>query len=610
MGKFPKALLAMLLVFLLALVAACSSDDATTEPDADGETEDVETEDGEAAGSEDGLYSIDDFTNVKMADGEEILDGGSITFGLVLDSPFEGILNWNFYQSNPDAQVLQWFDDALIDWDENYVMTQDGAATYEISEDGRTFTFTIRDNVNWHDGEPVTAEDWAFAHEVIGHPNYDGIRFDDTLRNVEGIEEYHNGEADHISGIEVVDEKTLKITYKKATPSLMTGGVWYYPLAKHIFGDMDIEDISSSPEVRQNPIGFGPFKVENVVPGESVVYSKNEDYWRGEPNLDEVVLKVVSPNVVMQSLRSGEIDLVHSFPADQFPDNADTSNLDWLGVVDRAYTYIGFKLGTWEDGEVKTDPDAKMADVNLRRAMWHAIDNDAVGERFYHGLRWAGTTLIPPSHPEFHDDTNPGRAYDPELAKQLLDEAGYEDVDGDGFREDLEGNELVINFASMSGGDIAEPLAQYYIQAWEQVGLKVQLLDGRLHEFNAFYDRVEEDDPDIDIYQGAWGVGIDVDPSGLYGRRAPFNYTRWSSEENDRLLEEALSEEAFDVEKRQEIYKEWQQLMVDEVPVIPTLYRSEIVPVNKRIVNWAIGDGHGVYRHELGITQEEPVVAE
>ncbi|MED4164422.1 ABC transporter substrate-binding protein, partial [Halalkalibacterium halodurans] len=204
----------------------------------------------------------------------------------------------------------------------------------------------------------------------------------------------------------------------------------------------------------------------------------------------------------------------------------------------------------------------------------------------------------------------PGRAYDPELAKQLLDEAGYEDVNGDGFREDLEGNELVINFAAMSGGDIAEPIAQYYIQAWEQVGLKVQLLDGRLHEFNAFYDRIEEDDPDIDIYQAAWGVGIDVDPSGLYGRRAPFNYTRWSSEENDRLLAEALSEEAFEVEKRQEIYNEWQQLMVDEVPVIPTLYRSEIVPVNKRVVNWAIGDGHGVTLNELGITQEEPVVAE
>ncbi len=66
-----------------------------------------------------------------------------------------------------------------------------------------------------------------------------------------------------------------------------------------------------------------------------------------------------------------------------------------------------------------------MADVNLRKAMWHAVDNNAVGEKFYHGLRWAATTLIPPSHPEYHDDSNPGAPYDPEKAKQILDDAGY-----------------------------------------------------------------------------------------------------------------------------------------------------------------------------------------
>ena len=88
----------------------------------------------------------------------------------------------------------------------------------------------------------------------------------------------------------------------------------------------------------------------------------------------------------------------------------------------------------------------------------------------------------------------------------------------------------------MSGDDIAEPLAQYYIQAWEAVGLKVELLDGRLQEFNSFYERVGDkgnDDPAIDIYSGAWGVGIDVDPSGLYGTDAIYNFSRWENEDND-----------------------------------------------------------------------------
>lgn len=100
--------------------------------------------------------------------------------------------------------------------------------------------------------------------------------------------------------------------------------------------------------------------------------------------------------------------------------------------------------------------------------MWHAVNNEEVGKKFYNGLRWNGTTLIPPSHPAYHDESNPGREYDPEKAKQLLDEAGYEDVNGDGVRENPDGEELTINFASMSGGDVAEPIANYYIQAWKK----------------------------------------------------------------------------------------------------------------------------------------------
>src|SRR5699024_3755528 len=105
--------------------------------------------------------------------------------------------------------------------------------------------------------------------------------------------EYHDGEADSISGIEVIDDQTLEITYDKPTPSLLAGGIWPYALAKHIFGDMEVADISSSDEVRKNPIGIGPFKVTSITPGESVTYEKNEDYWQGEPKLDEVTLRVV-----------------------------------------------------------------------------------------------------------------------------------------------------------------------------------------------------------------------------------------------------------------------------------------------------------------------------
>ncbi|WP_397328198.1 oligopeptide ABC transporter substrate-binding protein [Paenibacillus arenilitoris] len=608
-----KRLFLPLILALMVMLAACTSgggngNGGNDPAPSEGENSPAPTESAKPP-EDDGLYSIEDFSNVKKNEGEPI-EGGSLTFGLVSDTPFEGTLNFNFYSGDPDSQVLGWFDEGLLTWDKNYVYTNDGAATYEVSEDGRTFTFTIRDNVNWHDGKPVTAEDWLFAHEVIGDPKYDGPRYDSNFTNIVGMTEYHEGKADTISGIEVLNEKQLKITYVQSTPSLLTGGVWSYPLAKHIFGNMPVDKISSSPEVREKPIGFGPFKVESIVPGESVVYSKNTDYWRGEPALDEVVLKVINPTTVIQQLESGSVDLVDSFPVDQYPDNADMSNVEFLGNIDRAYTYIGFKLGKWdaEAGKVAPDPNAKMGDVNLRKAMWHAVDNDQVGKRFYHGLRWNATTLIPPSHPEYHDASNPGLAYDPELAKKILDEAGYK-LNGD-YRTKPDGSELVIHFISMTGGDIAEPLARYYVQSWQAIGLNVQL---EMVEFNTFYDRVGangEDDPKVDVYQGAWGVGIDVDPAGLYGRDAIYNFPRYASEEQDKLLAAGISAEAFDVKKRQDIYKQWQQLMVEEIPVFPTLYRAVLAPVNKRVLNYAIGDGTGIYLHQLAVSQDKPFVAE
>jgi peptide/nickel transport system substrate-binding protein len=611
-ASWSKALFALMLVLLLAL-AACNSGGDSEESgssDSEGSSEEGGEKEEEA---EDGLYSIEDFDPAKTNEGEAI-EGGELNFGLVSDTAFEGTLNWNFYSGDPDSQVITWFDEPLLYNDENYLYTNDGPASYKVDDSGKVFTFTIKDNVNWHDGEPVKAEDWAYSFEVIGDAEYTGVRYGSDFTNIEGMDEYHAGEADSISGIEVVDEKTLKITFKESTPSLLTGGIWPYAMPKHIFKDIPVAEMAESPEVRENPIGMGPFKVETIVPGESVTYVKNEDYWQGEVNLDKVTLKVINPSTIVQALETGEVDLVDSFPVDQFPDNSDMSNVEYLGMTDLAYTYIGFKLGTWdaEAKEVKPDDSMKMADVNLRKAMWHAVDNNAVGEQFYNGLRWNATTLIPPSHPEFHDAENPGVEYDPEKAKQILDEAGYEDVDGDGMRENPEGEELVINFASMSGGDTAEPLANYYIQSWEQVGLKVQLLDGRLQEFNTFYDRVGqsgEDDPAVDIFQGAWGVGYDVNPAGLYGRDALFNFPRYASEENDRLLEEGVSAESFDVDHRKEVYNEWQQLMVDEIPVFPTLYRAVLVPVNNRVQNYSIAvDWFDTYK--LAVTAEEAPTAE
>lgn len=608
-AKFSKLLFAMMLVLLLVL-AACSGGSDDAEGDGGGDSGSEENNDSEEADGE--IYDIADFSPSKEG---EAMDGGELNFGLVSDTVFAGTLNFNFYSDVYDSEVIDWFDEALLEVDDTFTYTQEGAAQFEVNEEGNEFTFTIRDEVNWHDGEPVTAEDWAFAIEVIADPDYDGPRYGDVV-NLVGAEEYHDGEADSIEGLEIIDDKTLKMTFKQATPSLLSGGIWSYALPKHIFEDIPVADMSSSDAVRENPIGIGPFKVESITPGESVTYTKNEDYWRGEPSLDKVTLKVIAPQTVVQALETGEVDMVDSFPTDQYPDVVDSlTNVDFLGRLDRSYSYVGFKLGTWDDENGKVDMDlenSKVGDVELRRAMWYAVDNDAVGERFYNGLRWNATTLMPSFYEIYHDDSIETPTYDPDMANQILDEAGYEDVDGDGIRENPDGEELVLNYATMEGGDTAEPLANYYIQSWEQVGIKVEKIDGRLLEFNDFYDRIGQqgnDDPDIDVYSAAWSVGTDVDPTGLWGPNVIYNFTRWEDEENTRLLEEGVSPEAMDLEYRQEVYSEWQEYMVEQVPVFPTVYRAELAPVNERVVNWDIRqEGQEILRYEVGVTQDEPVL--
>src|SRR5699024_5425018 len=162
-----------------------------------------------------------------------------------------------------------------------------------------------------------------------------------------------------------------------------------------------------------------------------------------------------------------------------------------LGSPEQSYDYISFKLGTFDGQDVIANPDAKMGNKNLRQAMGYALDIDSVGSEFYSGLRYRATSHIVPNFGEFFNEDVEGYPYDPEKAKELLDEAGYVDVDGDGLREDPNGDELVINYAARANSDAAEPIALYFLNAWKEVGLNVQLLDGRLHETNAFYERVE-----------------------------------------------------------------------------------------------------------------------
>lgn len=560
----------------------------------------------QASGSEE--IQVIDFP-LSVSNVAPAIEKGELTYGLVSDEPFEGTLNRVFYSGQPDAEIMQFFDESLLATDEDGVISNDGAATYKLSKDHQTITIRIREGVNWHDGEPVKASDLLYTYELLGHPDYTGSRYTFVVSSIVGMADYHEGKTDKITGIKILDDRTLSITFEQATPSILSG-IWTAPTPRHYVGDvtsgeLTMDELVSSEKIRTSPIGFGPFKVSKIVPGESVLFKRNEQYWRGRPALQSIVVKVVSTASVLQALEKGEIDIA-SIPVDQYDNARQMAGIEILADIDTSYSYIGFKLGKWDAKKKENvrNPDAKLADKAVRQAMWHAMDNDSIGKMLYKGLRFPATTLIVPVFKAYHDTANKGRPYDPEKARTLLNQAGYIDRDGDGLREDPKGKPFVLTFASMASGESAELIAQYYIQNWADVGLDVQLLDGRLHEFHSFYERVQKDDPAIDLFQAAWGTGSDPDPEGLWGRSAVFNYTRYVSDENDALLEKGTSEKAFDTDYRVAVYNEWQQLMVDEVPAAPTVYRYALIGVNQRVVNYTInGTSPNKYPWRWGVSQ-------
>jgi peptide/nickel transport system substrate-binding protein len=605
MKKKYWLLLSTVFAIMLVLAACGDKEDSTDKTDDDSNTEETTNEGGSTAVETPTL--AEEVTN----DGD-VIQGGTLKFALVSDSPFQGILNYELYEDGYDADILEFMSNLIFDTDGDFLITNDGIAKLDVDGENNKVTITIQHDVKWSDGEPLTADDIIFPYELIGHPDYTGIRYDGDFQNIIGAAEYKAGTADSISGIKKIDEKTVEISFNKVSPAIYSGGdgLWTYAAPKHQLKDIPVADLISSDAVRKNPVTLGAFKVDKIVDGESVQFVANENYWKGQPKIDKVVLQVVPSSSIGEALRTGQYDMASSYPTTQYDGVKDLQNLTVLSRPELAYSYLGFKLGKFDSTQnlnITDVENAKMGDVKLRQALAYAMDIETVTERFYQGLRSRATALIPPAFSSFHDDSLTGYSYDPEKANALLDEAGYKDVDGDGIREDKNGEKFSINMAGMSGSDTDEAIVEYYRQNWKEVGIDVQLTTGRLIEFQSFYDKVKADDPEIDMFMAAWGTGTNPSPIGLYGKDASFNYSRYTNDELESLLVAIDSKEAIDADYRAKAFRSWEEYMFENATTIPTYFRTEIIPVNKRVKHWNVSYANNTEWQELELTAEDPI---
>ena len=548
-----------------------------------------------------------DFESQVTNEGEAI-EGGTLKYALVGD-PFEGILNSVLYTNQSDSTIISFFNEGIMGYDSSFYMDDSGFADFELNKDEKSVTITIPKDAKWSDGQAITIDDVILPYYIIGSPDYTGLRYGKRFENVVGMKDYHEGKTEEISGLERVDDHTLKVHYETFNNSMKIAGgsIASYIEPSHILKDIPVSELEDSEYVRSKPVGFGPFKVENIVPGESVTMVANEHYYKGKPKIERIQIDVVNPSSAVAEMMAGNYDMAQ-LPSDQYATFKDAKNFKTIGVLENSYNYIGFKTGTMdpEEGEVKMDESKPVSNKALRRAMGYAIDSGAIAKEFYDGIRKPANSPIPPIFDVYNKDQE-GFTYDPEKAKKLLDEAGFKDTNGDGFVEDPNGEEFQLGLASMSGGETAEPIAQYYLQSWKEIGINIELVDGRLMEFNTFYDRLDKDDPAIDVFAAAQGVGGDPNPTDQFGRTGGFNDTRWTNEENDKLLEDIASDKSFDEEFRKETFKKWQALIFEEAPVIPTIYRYGLISVNNRVSHYDFEIGTDLNWSEIYLTADKPI---
>ncbi|MFE8700371.1 oligopeptide ABC transporter substrate-binding protein [Cytobacillus sp. FJAT-54145] len=557
MKKSTLWLVSIMLILSLFL-AACSSDTSKEEPaDTDKEEEPADT--GEAK------------------------EGGVVTFGYT--QPFKGVLSYAYYEGEDDANALQFMHEGLIAINDE-LLPEANLAEFELNEDNTVLTFKLKQGVKWHDGHELTAEDMEYAWYLIADPSYEGARFANVAM-IKGAQEYKDGKADTIEGIKLVDDYTIEVTVTEPSVNLVDN-IWSIPEPKHYYGDISSKELPDSEQVRKAPIGVGPFKVKNIVPGEMIEFERFDDYWRGPAKLDGVVYKIIDGSLAQGLVENGEIDVIEA-PKDQWAQIKELPNVNPVEADAMSYSYIGFDWGHYDTEKgVNVSDNPKFQNKNLRHAMAYAIDRQSFIDGFANGLGKPLNTPFPSvSWAKIDDSEINTYEYNADKAKELLDEAGYVDVDGDGFREDPEGKPFTINFDAMSGAETSEARAQFILQSWQEVGLNAKLNGGSLKDFNLFYDTIEADDPSVETFMGAWGLAADPDPAGIWLSTDKWNMWRWYSEKSDELIKKGVTfpEDASQdvVEHRQAIYNEWQKLVNEELPIIFFEQRVDPWAINKRV---------------------------
>lgn len=406
-----------------------------------------------------------------------------------------------------------------------------GAESWENSEDGLTVTFHLDKNATWHDGEPVTANDWVWTAQLITNPNFDyGLRSE--FNTFAGTDDNGVELSEKSVGVEAEDDYTLKITFKTVTPAndwLLLHNKYFYVLPQHLLGDIDVADLKTN-SFWDAPIGSGPCTFISEVAGSELQFAAYADYHLGAPKFGKLVLKVISSTNTVTSVAAGEMDGFFQGPS--LDDALAAKELGGM-VVEQASeptTVAVFLIN-----------NQNVPDKRIRQAMSYSIDKELLIEQNLQGQGLASATCIIPGS-EYDNGLTWQR--DVDKAKELLADAGW-----DGHTLQLVCTAARESMAAVIQQNLADAGITIEVQTVELATMFAGLQDGTY---------------DLGIC-GSNAMSYPLWMSGYYDYR---NATYCQiSDTSYAEIQEAISAE-LDETKKKELVSDYQNLLYDEMPLV------------------------------------------
>ncbi len=447
--------------------------------------------------------------------------------------------------------------ETLLTFEDEGTAVEPGLAkSWDASEDGLTYTFELQEGVKFHDGTDFNAEAVVKNFERWAAGNADQFPYYNTMFG--GFE----GDEGHvIESVKADGDHTVVFTLKRPqAPFLKNLAMDMFaiasPTAIEKYGDDDFE---------RNPVGTGPFKFVDWKANDSITVEKFEDYWQeGKPKLDKIIFRSIPDNAArLNALTTGEIDLADGINPS---DGESIENNPDLQLFERPSMNVGY-LGL----TVTREPfDNKL----VRQAINHAIDKQSIIDAFFEGRADIAVNPMPPSISGYNEDIE-GYDYNPEKAKELLKEAGFED----GFEMELWA--MPVPRPYMPDG---EKVAEVIQKNLEDIGVTAKIVS---HEWATYLDLAEKGE--ADAFMLGW-TGDNGDPDNfIYAlldedNIGSNNYTFFKNDEMHDLLIEAQTE--VDEEKRIELYKKAQEIAHEEAPWVPLAHSIPLLAGAKDITGF------------------------